>query len=276
MIALGTILKDNWEWRSQIGHLAIFDLKKRARGAVLGWSWLLVKPLIFIVVWWFALAIGLRARSAMGADGADLYPYFLWLVSGLVPWFFMSDMLGAGTDVFHRYSYLVKKVKFPIAGISAIYALSTLVLNLILTAILLGIYAYEGMPWDVYLLQIPLIMAIMFVFWDAFSILTSLLSGISSDFAHFIKAWQPPLFWLSGILFSLESLSETSFGWVQTLMLFNPVTFFVTAMRDATCHKVWIWEDPAFIGGFIAVFAVTILLTCLVYRRFNEEVADVL
>ena len=58
---LATILKDNWQWRKQIGHLAIFELMKQARGAVLGWAWLAVKPIVFIAVFWFALEIGLRA-----------------------------------------------------------------------------------------------------------------------------------------------------------------------------------------------------------------------
>ena len=268
---LGTILKDNWEWRRKIGSLAVFDLKKQARGAVFGWVWIIARPLIFILVFWFALAIGLRAGS-----NDNGYPYFLWLVSGLVPWFFMSNMLNTGSDVYHRYAYLVNKVKFPLSGISTIYTLSSFIIHLALVCVLVIVYVASGMPADIYLIQIPIAMVLMFVFWDLFSILTSQLSGISKDFAQLMKALVQPLFWLSGVIYHIESLYGLGFGWAADIMKFNPVTFFATAFRDATCYKVWLWEDPAFFGAFVIVFVATALVALLVYRRFSEEVPDVL
>ena len=45
---LGTILKDNWEWRSQIAKLSLFELRKKSRGAVLSWAWFFIKPAMYI------------------------------------------------------------------------------------------------------------------------------------------------------------------------------------------------------------------------------------
>ena len=86
---LATILKDNWEWRKQIGRLAIFELVKKSRGAVLGWAWFFIKPAMYIFCFWFALEIGLRAGNS--AEGAP--PYILWLCAGLVPWFFIQALM---------------------------------------------------------------------------------------------------------------------------------------------------------------------------------------
>lgn len=269
---LATILKDNWQWRKQIGHLAVFELMKKARGAALGWAWLAVKPIVFITVFWFALEVGLRA----GETSSPEYPYFVWLVSGLIPWFYMSDMIGTGSDVLHRYSYLVNKVKFPLSGISTLYSLSVLIINAILFVILMVIYTAYGMPWDIYLIQVPILLLLMFVFWNMVSIMMSQLSGISKDFGQLMKALQQPLFWLSGVLFDMSVLEPAGFGWAADVMLFNPITFFATAFRDATCEKVWFWQDPVFFGCFVAVFLLTLIMMCVVYKHFNEEVADVL
>lgn len=271
MNALITIVKDNWEWRSQITNLAIFDIKKKARGAVLGWVWLLLKPLMFIIVFWFALEFGLRA-----GDSDSEFPYFIWLVSGLVPWFFMQEMIGPGSNTLRKYPYLVNKMKFPLSGISTLYALSALLINLGLIIILLGIYTAYGMPWDAYLLQIPIVLIVMFLFWDFFSIMCSQLSAISRDFANMMNVLQQPFFWMSGVIFDMARMAEIGFDWYGALMLFNPVTFFCTAMRDATYYKVWFWEDPYLIGGFGVVFVLTVIVAAFVYRRFNEEVPDVL
>lgn len=269
---LSNILKDNWEWRTQISHLAVFELKKRARGAVLGWAWLAIKPIVFVVVFWFALEIGLRASNT--TSGA--YPYFVWLVSGLIPWFFMSDMVNTGSDVLHRYPYLVNKVKFPLSGISTLYTLSTLLIDSVLFVILMVIYTAYGMPWDIYLIQVPILLVLMSVFWNMVSIMNSQLSGMSKDFGQLMKALNNPFFWLSGILFNMQILGPAGFGWAADIMLFNPITFFVTAFRDALCEKVWFWEDPVFFGCFCIVFVATLIVMLLVYGHFNEEVSDAL
>lgn len=263
---LATICKDNWQWRKQIGRLAVFELIKKSRGAVLSWAWLFIKPGIYIFVFWFALEIGLRA-------GKDAYPpYFLWLVAGLIPWFYMQELLGGGSDVLHRYSYLVNKIKFPLSGISTFFNLSSLMIHLGLVVVLFIIYFALGLPPDLYLLQVPFIILVMFTFFTMYSILTSQLSALSKDFSNLIKAFMTPLFWLSGIIFNVADLPQS----IQNVLLFNPITTFSTAFRDAFYNKVWVWENPQFLISFGIVFLITLVLMLIVYKRLNEEVPDAL
>ena len=266
---LATILKDNWEWRKQIGRLALFDLVKKSRGAVLGWAWFFIKPAMYIFCFWFALEIGLRA----GNSDAGAPPYILWLCAGLIPWFFMQDMLGPGLDVLHRYSYLVNKIKFPLSGISTIFSGATLIVELMLMVALFVIYFACGMPLDVYLLQVPILLVLMFLFWHTVSILFSQLSAMSKDVKNLMSAMSTPFFWLSGVLFDVKDIH---IGWVQTMLDFNPITFFVTAFRGAFYDKTWFWNDPSACVGFVVVFAITLLAALFVYKKFNEEVCDVL
>ena len=170
MSTLGTILKDNWEWRGQIARLSLFELIKRSRGAVLSWAWFFVKPGMYIFCFWFALEVGLRVGSG-GAEGAP--PYILWLCAGMIPWFFMQDMINVGCDAMHRYPYLVNKIKFPLSAISTIYTGAEMLVELMLMVGLFVIYFVCGMQLDVYLLQVPILLVLMFVFWDMFSILFS-------------------------------------------------------------------------------------------------------
>jgi len=264
---LATIIKDNWQWRRQIRRLAVFELIKKSRGAVLSWAWLFVKPLVFIGVFWFALDIGLRAGRDMDP------PYFLWLITGIIPWFFMRDMLGQGSDILHRYTYLVKRIKFPLSGISSIYVLSMLIIHLGLVVIMAVIYYVSGVPFDIHLLQIPILIIVMVVFFTMFSIMTSLISALSKDFKNLIAALVTPLFWLSGVIFNVASLPV---AWIKVALLLNPVTFFATAYRDAFYYKVWVWENPHSLIAFAAVFVVTLIAMLLVYKRLHKEVPDVL
>ncbi len=54
------IANEHIRWRYQIFNLAKSDLKKTYSGAALGWLWAIIKPLITILVYWFAFSVGLR------------------------------------------------------------------------------------------------------------------------------------------------------------------------------------------------------------------------
>jgi len=265
---LVTITKDNWRWRKQIGRLAVFDLMKQSRGAVLSWAWLLIKPAIFMFVFWFALEIGFKQ-----GDPNAYPPYFLWLMSGVIPWFYMRDILSTGSDVLRRFPYLVNKLKFPLSAISTIFCLSNLVVHVALMLIVFVIYLAFGVPLDLHLLQVPVIIICMFVFFTMFSILCSQLSALSKDFAFLLKSLVTPLFWLSGILFNVNNL-DASLTWIKTVLLFNPITFFAYAFRDALYERVWVWENPVALEVFAGIFVVTLLAMLIVYKRFHEEVHD--
>lgn len=264
------ILKSKWQWRKQIVNLGLFDLRKKSRGAVLGSLWFFVKPAVYILVFWFALEIGLRVGNSSGTEGT---PYILWLMAGLIPWFYMQDMLNQGSDVYNRYSYLVNKIKFPLSGIPTIFNVSTVVVQCGLVIALFAVYFICGQGFDLYLLQLPLAMLLMFVFFDMFALMTSLLSAISKDFKNLIKTLSTPLFWLSGIIFDVFALG---IDWITGILMFNPVTFFASMYRAAVYDKVWIWERPEAIIGFAIVFALTLVCTVVIYRRTREEVPDVL
>lgn len=262
------IVGDNYRWGKQIFRLAKFELVKKSRGAVLSWAWFFIKPAVYIFCFWFALEIGLRAGGV--AEGAP--PYILWLCAGLIPWFFMQEILGAGIDVFHRYPYLVSKIKFPLSGISTVYTMAMLFVQLMLQAGLLVIYFACGQGPDIHLLQIPLLLLMLFFFWDIFSMLCSQLSAMSKDFFNMMKALSTPFFWLSGVIFNVENIQ---IDWLRTTLDFNPITFFARAFRAAYYDKVWFWEDTSALIGFCVVFLVTLVCMLLIYKKLHKEVADV-
>ena len=99
---LKQIIKDHIDYRQQILKLAKSDLIKTYRGSALGWSWAIIKPIVTIFVYWFAFTIGLRAGKSVNG-----YPFFLWLIAGIVPWFYMSEMITGGTDAIRKYKFLV-------------------------------------------------------------------------------------------------------------------------------------------------------------------------
>lgn len=265
---LKQILSAQWERRSQILNLAKFDLRKQFRGTALGPFWLFAGKIMYIAVFWFALEIGLRGSKDVSGDA----PYILWLAAGLVPWFYISDMLHGGIKVFRTFKYLVNKIKFPLPAIPTIYALSNMFIHLCFVGLLFVFYFLFGQELNWCLIQLPLAVFTMFIFFYMYSLTMSCLSAISKDFHNFMNTLSQPIFWLSGIIFNVFSLG---IDWLETILMFNPVTFVVTFYRAIFYDQIWIWEKPMAIIGFTVVFFVMLFVTIVVYRRTHEEVHDV-
>ena len=262
------IIKDHIQYRQQIFKLAKADLIKTYRGAALGWAWAIIKPTVTIFVYWFAFQIGLRAGKAVNG-----FPFFLWLISGVIPWFYMNDMLVQGTESIRKYSYLVTKMKFPIATIPTFVSISKMMVNLVLTVIMILVFVFMGYPPDIYIIQLPIYMLLSFLFFTVFSLLSSLLACMSKDFSNLIKSLVTAVFWLSGIVWNVNSID---IPWLKTLLKINPVTYLVEGYRNCFIHKTWIWESPKTLLCFLAILVVLTILAVLVYKKLRKEIPDVL
>ena len=262
------IIKEHIQYKHQILKLAKADLAKTYRGAALGWSWAIIKPTVTIFVYWFAFAIGLRMSKNVGD-----FPFFLWLIAGVVPWFYMSDMITGGADAIRRYSYLVTKMKFPISTIPTFVNISKFIVHIILLLITIGIFMLFGFKPDIYLLQLPFYMFIMFLFFNLWGLFASLLAAISKDFLNLVKAFVTAVFWLSGIIWDADTVT---IPWLKRFLNLNPVTFIVNGYRNCLINKIWFWEQPKRIG-YVVIFTTIMLVSALwAYRKLRKEIPDVL
>ena len=60
------------------------DFKTKYAGSYFGTVWAFIQPVVTICVYWFVFGLALRGGADRGV------PFVLWLVAGLVPWFFFS------------------------------------------------------------------------------------------------------------------------------------------------------------------------------------------
>ncbi len=265
--SLKQIVGDLWGWRKQVTKLAVFDLKKQVARTAFGPFWLFAKRIVYVLVFWFALEIGLKGGKDIGGSGA----YLVWLASGVFVWTFMSSILSTGSAIFNKYSYLVTKIKFPLPAIPAIYIVSEAIIFLGLLVILAVTCLVFGEMPTIHLVQVPFAIVLLMVFWYLFSLFASMLGALSKDFHNLITTCSQPLFWLSGIIFDITQIHIFA---VQVFAVLNPVTFFATVMRDAIYYHTWIWETPKYCIGFAFVFLLQFVLTLIVYKRAQTEVRD--
>ena len=68
----------------------------------------------------------------------------LWLVSGIVPWFYFSESLSNGTNALLEYNYLVKKVVFNIDILPLVKTIATLFIHVFFVLFMLFLFALYG------------------------------------------------------------------------------------------------------------------------------------
>lgn len=268
MKTIKTIIKEHYEWKNQILKLAKSDIIKTYSGAALGWAWALIKPTITIFVFWFAFSIGLR----QGGDIAGV-PFALWMIAGIVPWFYMSDMITQGAGAIRKYRFLVTKMKFPVSTIPTFVAISKLMVHFVLIIITIIIFIIKGLYPDVYYLQLPIYMLFMILFFMVWGLFSSMLSAISNDFLNLVKSITTAVFWMSGIMWDVNKIH---LDWIQTILYFNPVTYIATGYRNVFIYKIWLWEQPEQLLIFGVVYIVMVIAAIWSYRKLIKEIPDVL
>ena len=103
-------------------ELARADFRKRFVGSYFGAVWMFIQPLVTIAIYAFIF-------GPYGFKSSPPVPnvsYTLWLIPGIVPWFFFSEIMNMNTGILQEYHYLVKKVVFPIELLPIIKLLSCL------------------------------------------------------------------------------------------------------------------------------------------------------
>lgn len=276
MQGLKLFIKEHKEFGRQLLELAKADLLKTYRGASLGWLWAIVKPSITIFVYFFAFSVGIRsaAKPTIGGDGRE-YEFFLWLIGGIIPWFYVSEMMTQGTDCIKKYSYLVTKMRFPVSTIPTFVSLSKMFVNISLTLAIIVIYCCYGHFPSVYYLQLIYYMICQFLFFTAFSLFNSTLSVISKDYGNLIKSLTTAVFWLSGIMWNISSVNN---GTIRKILRLNPVTYICSGYRDCYIYRKWFWDESnyqstiAFFGVLLVMWAVSLYM----YNKTRKDLPDVL
>lgn len=266
--AFKIILQEHREFSKQVFMLAKSDLIKTYRGAALGWAWAVIKPLTTLFVFWFGFTVGLRSGKPING-----YPYFLWLVAGFLPWFYMRDMIQGGASCIRIYRHLVTKIKFPISIIPTFTSLSHLVIHLLLLVVAVTGFWVMGFPPDIYYLQIPFYMILMFIFYEAWALFAGMLAAVSKDFLNLVNAMVQALFWVSGVIYNVDTITNPI---VRTVLKFNPITVISGGYRKAFIDKIWFWEDRVELVGYTTTFILIFFLAIWAFKKLRKEIPDVL
>ncbi|GLC87891.1 ABC transporter permease [Lysinibacillus piscis] len=244
--------------------LTLKDFKRKYVGSYLGVLWAFVTPIITIGVFWFVFEVGFKSAPV------DELPFILWLICGMIPWFFISDILNNGTNSILENDYLVKKVVFRVELLPLVKITSALVIHLIFVIFTVGIFFYYGYSLDLYSLQLLYYILATVVTTVGIIFISSALVIFLKDIGQLIALILQFGFWLTPIFWSLEQIPDE----YSIYLKLNPFYYIINGYRESMIYKVWFWEHPYLTMYFWMVTIGVLLIGNIVFKRLRPHFAD--
>lgn len=264
---------DVYRNRKLVFNLAKNDFKQKFSGSYLGIVWAFVQPVVTVVVYWFVFQKALNVGSQSTKAGITV-PYVLWLIAGLVPWFYFSEVLGTATNVLLEYSYLVKKVVFNISTLPVVKAISSLFVHLFFIGFMLVMYLVYGYRPTPFMLQIIYYSFCMMVLALAFGYINAAIQVFFRDLSQIVSIILQVGIWATPIMWNMDSMIISDK--VLFILKLNPMYYVVVGYRDAMINNVYFWSHPAETIYFWAFTIIMFIIGTTVFKKLKVHFADVM
>ena len=260
-------IKELFNKRKLIFQLGKNDFKNRFAGSSLGAFWGFAQPFVFMIT--YVIIFQYILKSGSPGD----YPFIVWYLPGMTMWMFLNDSIINATNSIRSYSYLVKKVVFPVDTIPVISIVASGIVGIFLFIIAIVVATLFGYIPNIIKLIYYIFSAIVFII--AFTRFTSAVTALVPDFGQLFSIIMQLMFWFTPIMWNINMVS--SYPFLQNIIKCMPFSYLVTGFREV------------FIGGnlltehhmiFTVIFwCITILLFVWgnsVFKRSKKDFADVL
>ncbi len=252
--------------RRIIFELTKKDFQSRYLGSYLGILWAFVQPTVTILIFWFVFQVGFKSTPV------DNFPFILWLMAGIIPWFFFSDAISSSTSSIIDNSYLVKKVVFRVSVLPIIKILSALFIYLFFIAFLFIMFLVYGHMPSLYNLQVIYYLFATIVLVLGLSWITSSLVIFLRDIGQVVGMLLQFGFWLTPIFWSFKMIPEQ----YHFIFKLNPVYYIVEGYRNSFIYHTWFWEYYNLTAYFWIETLALFVIGALLFRRLRPHFADVI
>ena len=237
------------------------EVRVRYRNTWLGYTWSLLYPLTFAVVYYVVFGVIMRV---------PIENYALFLLAGLFPWQWVSHSLITAPNVFLVNATLIKKVKFPWNMLVASAVMNFGVQFMLSIPVLVGVALWYGITpsfWAV--VGILPIAAIQFGTLYGLSLAIASLNLFFRDLDRLVSVGVAFLFFLTPIAYSVRMVPHE----FESLLYLNPLASIMRCWQ-----QVFLGEQ---IGWIPLVHAALISLTAmafgtLIYKRLSPRFAEVI
>ena len=265
--AVQNALQENVQHFERTVRVAYYDYTSRDRDSYLGLLWSILNPVIQVGTFWFVFGFGVRQGAPV-----DGYPFVVWMLCGLIPWFFINNGIVHGASAVYAKASLVLRLRYPKSTLPVSSILTVFYEHIILNVIMFIMFVFFNIYPSLYCLNLIYYNFFAFTFLVALAFATSTLTMIARDFQKLINALIRLLFYITPILWTIDTMPRS----IQVIMQANPFLYIISGYRDSILYKVNFWEHPLRIIFFWGVTMFIAMYGCNLQQRYKDQFIDML
>ncbi|MGG4167067.1 ABC transporter permease [Rossellomorea vietnamensis] len=261
------ILKEQITNQHLMFRLATYEIKGKYLMHYLGVLWQILNPAIQIAVYWLVFGLGIRGGAEVNG-----FPFFTFLLTGIIPWFFINHSLNQGSNSVYKQVKLVSKMKFPLSILPSVVIISNFLNFIMMIVIMLWILNINGIQPSIYLIQLPYYIFCTVVFLYSITLLFSTFSTIIRDFQSLLQSLMRMLFYLTPILWDIKMLPEI----FEKILRLNPIYYLISGYRDTFLYHNWFFEDINYMFYFWVLTFILFFMGSKLHMKFRAKFIDYL
>jgi len=243
-----------------IRSLVYADLKQRYDGSILGWIWVVLKPLLIFAVLNFVF-------SRVFAFNDPLYG--IKLLTGLILWNFFSEASMLGLQSIVNHAHIVTKIRIPKWTVVVSSVLSACVNFLPYIAILYIFCVFYGIILGP-LAVIKILMASLAVLALAMTV-GLLLGPLFVRFRDLNQVWEVAItagFFLTPIIYPFSLIPDQ----FKSIAILNPMAYIVVFARSAVMGEPF--RNAAELAVSLLIIVGGFVLAALVFDLSSRRAAE--
>ena len=240
-----------------IKTLTLAEMKSRYRNTFAGLIWVAINPLVQFTVHALIFKYILKI---------DVDRYFVFLLSGLLPWIYISGTLTQTVHALITNRESLLSYQIHPASIIVAKCIDNLV-NFIIPFVFLFALLYSTENYDLRgIMFLPLAVLLLFIGTSLTAILLSLLQVFFRDTQYIINFILSVMFFLTPIFYPRELIPDQ----YQILVDINPFYAFISSFKTSLWHFSYpeVLASIGYTSVYIFIIAVVTLFT---WRRVRNE-----
>ena len=259
--------KTVWDNKKIIAQLGKNDFKNRFANTSLGSIWGFLQPFIFMMMYVVVF------QFIFKQSGPEGVPYVVWFMPGMAMWMCINDGIMGASGSIRAYSYLVKKVVFPVDIIPLISLFANSFVALFLFGIATIVCIIFGCIPNILMVLYTILAAYCFLI--AFTRFSSAITTVVPDFSNLLGIVMQLCFWATPIVWDISMLAEHHT--ITKILQCMPFTYLVTAFRNAFMGgNIVTQENGIYTIIFWIITIVMFIWGNYIFKKNKKDFADVL
>lgn len=259
-------IKNIFKNKKLILQLGKNDFRNKFANTSLGAIWGFISPFVFMMTYVIVFQFILKTGSAGN------YPFIVWYLPGMAMWLFINDSILSCSNSIINYSYLVKKVVFPVDIIPVISLVATSIVSVFLFIVSIVVCVVFGFLPNILVMLYIILAAICFIV--SITRFTSAITTLVPDFAQLLTVIMQLGFWLTPIIWNISMLGDSI---LSKLVQCFPFTYLITGFRQVFIEGNIVVEGK---GIYTLIFWIITLGMFFwgnyIFKKNKKDFADVL